>query len=187
MKALLAVFLSLFALPAMASTYEFELQFTGDHVTELHSGFDVCFAGQPCYPADFRLPNGYFAGLEPGELTKAKLDLTTGTANIGDWSVPGDLMASPSLARFLMFNPTGTVDFTYDHVTMVSEGPRGFNAIGYCDPDTSSANLPDGFCGFFGYEAQFDVLTITKVPLPAGAALLLTALALAYGVRRRRT
>lgn len=188
MKYVLTCLALVFALPAQATTYTFDLLFENDSVFELQSGFDTCSSRSACYPDDFRLPNGFFAGLNPGERTTATVDLDAGTAVIADWTVPGTLLQDGvSLANFFSTAPTGSTIFSANRVSVQSEGPAGYNAGPFCDPSTTAPGLPDGFCGFYGYEANFEVLNVSEVPLPATALMFLSALGVLGIARRRRT
>ena len=176
-----------FALPAQATTYTFDLIFKNDRVFELKNGFDTCSSRETCYPDDFRLANGFFNDLEPGESTTATVDFDAGTAMIAGWNVAGKkIQDGISLAHFFSTAPTGSTIFTADSVTVSSEGPSGFNAGIYCDPSKPAAGMPAGFCGFYGYEANFEVLSVTEVPLPATALMLLSALGILGAARRKR-
>lgn len=197
MRSLFVVFGLAVASPVYASSYQFDLLFESDNVVELQAGFDApCLFNNDCYPDGFRLPTGFFADLEPGQAVKANLDTVSGIASIAGWSVPGDLFnRNGALASFLSIAPFGETVFTNEKITVTSEGPRGANPSGFCDPSDSNANLPDGFCGFFGYEASFDVVNVTEfgatsalseVPLPAGGVLLLSGLALMASRRKSR-
>lgn len=192
MKYVFACLALAFALPAHATTYTFDLLFENDSVFELQSGFETCSSGSDCYPDDFRLANGFFADLEPGERTTAVVDLTAGTAKIADWDVVGTLTSDASaLANFFSSVPIGSAVFTDDSVSVMSEGPQGSNAGGFCDPSTQAADLPDGFCGFYGYQASFEVLGfevlgVTEVPLPASALMLLAGIGLLGAARKKR-
>lgn len=179
------------ASPALASTYHFDLVFESDNVVELQAGFDdPCLYDDDCYPESFRLPTGFFADLQPGESVKATLDMETGEAEIAGWSVPGDMFYKDDpLPYFLSVAPFGETVFTEESITVTSEGPRGTNPSGFCDPSERNDGLPDGYCGFFGYEASFEVIEVTElsqVPLPAGAFLLLSGLALMASRRKSR-
>ncbi|MEO9825503.1 MAG: VPLPA-CTERM sorting domain-containing protein [Paracoccaceae bacterium] len=187
MKYAFACLALVFALPAQATTYTFDLLFQSDNVFELQSGFDTCVINEACYPDDFRLPDGFFADLAPGERTTATVDLDAGTARIADWDVAGSLFPDAgSLAYFFSNAPIGSTVFTNDTVAVLSEGPVGYNAGGFCYSNTPAAGLPNGFCGFYGYEANFEVLGVTEVPLPAASLMLVSAIGILGAARRKR-
>ena len=178
------------ALPAQATTYKFDMLFKGDSALQLHYGYsgEVCSSRSDCYPDDFRLPNGTFAELEMGQRTTAILDMEAGTAKIADWDVPGELsMSDGFMAQFLTGVPTGSTLFTNERISVMDEGPAGTSPIAFCDPSAPAPGLPSGFCGFFGYQADFEVLSVTAVPLPASALMLLSALGLLGAARKMRS
>lgn len=191
MRSFFATLTLFFCVPvASASTFHFDLLFEKDHVLELQAGLGIdssCNYFEACYPDNFRLPNGYFAGLEPGELTSAWVDLDAGMAEIAGWMVPGELIQSTALASFFSVSPTSLTKFATDRVTVSGEGPSGRNPSGFCDPDHPAAGMPDGYCGFFGYEASFEVLNVTEVPIPTAALMLLSGLVFLGVVTRRQT
>ncbi len=196
MKSLYAALAILCASPAFATTFTFDLRFESDFALELQSSFyddTSCSIGQECYPSDFRLSNGYFADLQPGDIVTAEVNLEEGTAKIGDFSIFGNLVrGSDAIAEFLSNDPMGITRFEADKVTFINEGPRGLNPGAICNPGQTQPGLPDGFCGFFGYQANFTVLSVTDsslsvVPLPAGGLLLFSGLGLFVFALRRRS
>ena len=187
--------------PAMSATltYDFTLQFERDRIQELQFGFengDRCFVGNACFPDNFRHPDAAFRDLAFGNSVSASFTLDTATntmtGRIGDWNNLPDTFSTRSSARvplrFSLFNSTSetlSVDVERLLITYSSEGPRGNNPPGICNPSAADPSLPNGACGFFGYDAQFRIQALTvfdgngtrltsiaPVPLPASVWLL---------------
>ena len=185
--------------PAVSSTltYDLTLQFERDRVLELQFGFeagDRCFYGSPCFPDNFRHPEATFRELEFGSTVAASFTLDTvaetATGQIGDWTnLPDTISRRPTAQvplQFSLFNSTSeTLDVDVDQllITYRSEGPRGNNPSGICNPSSSISGLPNGACGFFGYDAQFRILDLNIVdtngtrvfqtaPIPLPASIL---------------
>ena len=188
MRLFLAVLFCAFSLQAQAATLRYELRFEGDNVFELQRDFfgEVCRFGQDCYPDDFRLGSGFFAGLSIGETTTATVDFNAGTAHIAEYEVPGILLGYPTPPNAQIFEPGYSLaEFSASRVHLQSEGPIGNNPGSICYPSRPTPGLPDGFCGFYGYEASFEVLSISEIPLPASGLLLIGGLGL-FGLWRLR-
>ena len=214
---------------ASTVTYELDLEFKQDQVSELHEGWDtsqVCYSSQSCYPTGFRLPTGYFANLSFGQRVSAKFSFNTGSdevsvdsASIAGWDVFGSLLgavdigASTLNARWFSSAPTGSVevDLVERSIGVVSEGPGDFNYSTFCDPSYDHPELPSGYCGYYGYRAEFEILgyringvpslmttqaasatfasvappSPSQVPLPTAAWMLLAGVTGLVAMRRR--
>ena len=189
MRTLVTLFTMLLAMPAYAATYKYSLEFQGDSALELIAGFDssdTCNAGEACYPDEYRLPGGFFEHIQPGDQVTAFIDTDAGTGEIAGWTVAGDFWEQTSGEfAFISSVPTGQTTFGTDTVKVLSEGPRGYSPSGICNPERPLTGMPDGYCGFFGYQAEFAVLDVASVPLPASGLLLIGGLVLLRSGRRR--
>ncbi len=178
----------LLAVPAAAATYQYDLRFEGDSVSELQTGLRSapCLPGHGCFPSGFRLANGKFADLSVGQKVTATIDFDAGTVTMNGSSMSGFLSGlAPDNASFVSLSSLSVLAFKGTTVEFASEGPAGANPSGRCDPSRPMPGLPDGFCGFYGYTAKFTVESMTAVPLPASGLLLLGGLAY-LGFRRMR-
>lgn len=200
---------------ASTVTYDIELEFKRDYVTELHEGWEtgrVCYNTMSCYPDDFRLPTGYFVDLSFGERVFARFSFDTNgsqviadSAEIAGWGVIGDLLYATDVglswlqASWYSPAPTGIVevDLLNRSIAVSSEGPGDYSYSKYCDPLYSHPELPSGYCGYFGYHAEFDIVgywingrSVSRAALPAAVPVapalpLMTSALLLLFVSRR--
>lgn len=201
---------------ALASTvvYELDLELKSEHVSELQSGWDpstVCYQTSSCFPTDFRLPTGYFVDLGIGDTSTATFvfedySKTLLFSDISGWEVFGSILSIGSMGRpdlkasWYSDSPTGTVvlDLSAQSIVVSSEGPGDYNYSGICDPDVPHPELPEGYCGYFGYTAVFEVqntrisdavtggVSVSAVPVGPAMPFLAAAITFSALVLRRK-
>ena len=173
--------------PAHAATFQYHLVFEGDAIRELQRPFgeDPCLQGQDCFPTDYRLPFGLFSDLSVGQSTSATVDTDAGTISIADRLLPVTVFGTSPTA-LQGFGSDEFLSIDADRINFISAGLLS-NPAPFCDPARPTAGLPDGFCGYFGYDARFTIASVSEIPLPATGALLLAGLGALGLWRLRRT
>lgn len=199
---------------ASAGSISFLAAFTGDRLTELQTEEgDVCvFGDDSCYPAGFSPTEAVksdlapFAGLPVGTELPFRFDFAPfseadcaiGDAFACDFGTSYDETTDGSgeLVEFELFDGIGDYNLRVDLLTETVSffGAAGDFLPGGCTAaDGIAQDLPDGYCGFFGYEADFQLTSevrggidehITPVPLNASMMFALFGLASLIGVGR---
>ncbi|MEM7720304.1 MAG: PEP-CTERM sorting domain-containing protein [Pseudomonadota bacterium] len=184
MRAILFILFSLVVMPAQAATFKYNLIFDGDSIGELQRplGEDRCFPGDPCFPANYRIPFGFFGDLSIGQNV-------TGTVKLGDLTIAGRRLPVEVFGTgpddFIGIGQEEGVSFKNGKISFGHPGIFS-NVSEFCEPELAPAGLPDGFCGYFYYEAEFTITGVSEIPLPASGLLLLAGLGLMGAWRARR-
>ncbi|MCV3270408.1 hypothetical protein [Roseobacter sinensis] len=190
--------------------------FSGDRLSELQTeDGDTCFAGDDsCYPSDFSPSSAVqsylapFAGLAVGEELPFEFELMpTSDADcaLGDafdcrvgTSYDETRTASGELSELEVFDAAGDYDLRIDTEadTVDFFGAAGdFLPAGCTAADGAALELPDGYCGFFGYQASFELTSeisedpdghVTPIPLNASMVFALFGLASLAGFSRAK-
>lgn len=177
-------------------TYKVDAIFISDGVLELYEpNGDVCFRSDPsCYPSAYRHQSdgtsdrgGYWSHLAYGDMITATFafDPFDGSAStdcdIAGWSDCGDFLGLDNYdpanhlfeATWFRSGPTSTVVANLFGQSIEYEGEAGsYSSFGCSLAAPAHAGLPAGYCDFFGYAAEFQVvkyslLGLSTVPLPA--------------------
>lgn len=185
--------------------YQVDAIFQSDSALELgRPDGSTCYSGDACYPAGFRLQGdgnqdrgGYWSGLNYGDRITAVFSFdpdnisAPSSCDIAGWSDCGDLINIRSFSdsdgktdsEWFRDAPTSSLRFNLFDGYIRYEGEAGSYLMSGCSlTDPAHDGMPDGFCDYFGYMAEFSIVSTTikgptPIPLPASLPILASGLA----------
>lgn len=176
----------------------------------------TCDFGDTCYPNDWRPENGRYRNIEPGDEVNLGLsvdlaprsspsyfgdfdsDITSCSSHYGgcwlfgnsDYETPASFDATTGAIRLLSGNSYSGEIIDLFSSTLYYSSELGFAVPDYCY-GTTFPDAPEGFCGYWDYEAHFNVISfsvegleeIPHAPVPPTLPLLASAI---FGIAAMR-